>query len=89
MPLSRADRRKITASIKAASPAKQRKTLIIPQVGNVKTDETDFGGFVTMPLGIFSGNFGPSQTRRFLFPSETCPSSEAVVHIQAARPDAG
>jgi hypothetical protein len=24
-----------------------------PQVGNVKTDETGFGGFVTMPLGVF------------------------------------
>jgi hypothetical protein len=25
-----------------------------PQVGTVKTDETGFGGFVTMPLGIFA-----------------------------------
>jgi hypothetical protein len=28
--------------------------LKIRQVGNAKTDETGFGGFVTIPLGIFA-----------------------------------
>jgi hypothetical protein len=31
---------------------------LLPPKGNVKTDETAFGGFVTMPLGIFAGLIG-------------------------------
>jgi hypothetical protein len=85
----RADRRKNSLAIKATSPTKQRKIPNIPQVSTAETDETGVGGFVTMPLGIFSGNFGPSRARRFLSPSQTSPISEAVVHIQAARPDPG
>ena len=29
-----------------------------PQMSTVKTDETDFGDFVTMPLGIFPESIG-------------------------------
>jgi hypothetical protein len=40
----------------AATPA--QKILIKPQADTVKTDETGFGGFVTMPLAIFAKSTG-------------------------------
>jgi hypothetical protein len=52
----------------------REKFLIIPQVGNAETDETGFGGFVTMPLGIFTEYFAPSR-RRFISPSQTTRAS--------------
>jgi hypothetical protein len=36
----------------------QPKKSQCPRASNVKTDETGFGGFVTMPLGIFAKSFG-------------------------------
>jgi hypothetical protein len=36
----------------------RQKILVIPQVSTAETDETGFGGFVTMPLGIFAQPLG-------------------------------
>jgi hypothetical protein len=49
----KADGRKITPLYKPPTPQLREEFLIIPQTGNAETDETGFGGFVTMPLGIF------------------------------------
>jgi hypothetical protein len=35
-----------------------------PQVGTAETDETGFGGFVTMPLGIFATLVGRESMRQ-------------------------
>jgi hypothetical protein len=35
------------------TPQLREEFLIIPQADNAETDETGFGDFVTMPLGIF------------------------------------
>ena len=51
-------KKKITFLIAPPGPSETEKNSvqkipIIPQAGNAETDETGFGGFVTMPLGIF------------------------------------
>jgi hypothetical protein len=40
------------------NPHLREEFLITPRAGNTETDETGFGGFVTMPLGIFAKLFG-------------------------------
>ena len=64
-------------------PQLREEFLIIPQVVNAETDETGFGGFVTMPLGIFVEISG-ANSKTIQYQTRALPKRNYYVHIHIA-----